>query len=198
MALLLALSVAGCGGGNEKKGDSNAPDSNATVHATPDAVFAAAKTALNKEDWKGFCQCLTPESRDGFAAGMAFAGIMMQGFASAGGADGEKDAKNIQAVMDKHGLTEEVMQKNMEGDSPANQDEAAKRLLEPVKDRDAFVADIMAALSNLKGNQKKSPIEKDATLKDVKVDGDSATATLERRSPSRSRSRRSTADGACT
>lgn len=176
-AIVLALSVAGCS--DKKDSDAKSSGSTSTAHATPEAAFAAAKTALGKEDWKGFCQVLTPESRDAFAGGMAFAGMMMQGFASAGGADGEKDAKNIQAVLDKHGLTEEVMKKNMEGDQPASQDEAMKKLLEPVKDRDAFVADIMAALDNLKGNKKQTPMDKDATLKDLKVEEDSATATIE-------------------
>jgi hypothetical protein len=169
LAALLFSALPGCG-------------SKAGAHATPEDVFKTAKAAADKEDWKGFCDCLTDDSRDTFAGGMAFAGVMMKAFGELGGKEAGAKLKPIDDVLTKHGLTEENLKK-MEKGPPLGAEKdmakAMKELVAPVKDRSAFVADMVAALKQVgeKGKDQ-PPFPKDAVLKDVKIDGDSAKAMV--------------------
>ncbi len=149
--------------------------------ATPEETFKTAKTALEKEDWKGLCDCMTKESQDMMAGGVAMVGVMMQAFASFGGDEGVKEAEKIKETLDKHGLTEDFLKKLEEKDEPEDPMAAMKIVLEPVKDRPQFIADMIAALQSMSDKDKyeESPIPKDVALKDVKIDGDSATGTVE-------------------
>ena len=171
LAILLLPALHGCG----SKGGA--------THATPDDVFQAAKAAAAKEDWKGFCDCLTDDSRDTFAGGMAFAGVMMKAFGELGGKEAQGKLKPIDDVLSKHGLTEENLKK-MEKAPPLGGGEkdmakAMKEMAAPIKDRSAFVADMVAALKQVEGKGKdQPPFPKDAVLKDLKIDGDSAKAVV--------------------
>jgi hypothetical protein len=170
LAALLFSALPGCG-------------SKGAAHATPEDVFKAAKAAADKEDWKGFCDCLTDDSRDTFAGGMAFAGVMMKAFGELGGKEAGAKLKPIDDVLSKHGLTEENFKK-MEKAPPLGGGEkemakVMKELVAPVKDRGAFVADMVAALKQVGDKGKdQPPFPKDAVLKDVKIDGDTAKAVI--------------------
>ncbi len=165
---LLGLMAPGCG------------KSGGTTHATPEDVFKAAKAATDKEDWKGFCDCLTDDSRDTFAGGMAFAGAMMKAFGGLGGKDLQAKLKPIDDVFNKHGLTEEALKKTPGGGAEKDMAKAMKELVAPVKDKSAFVADMLAALKQAgEGKGKDSgPFPKDAVLKDLKIDGNTAKGVI--------------------
>src|SRR5262249_52567761 len=80
-----------------------------------------------------------------------------------------------------HGLTEEVLKKQPKLDlkDPEAAKKGMKQMLEPIKDKNAFVADMMTAMKKLGGDKKDSgPMGKDAELKDVKIEGDTATGTV--------------------
>src|SRR5262245_36995692 len=93
--LMAALSAAVAGGG--------------ATYRTPEEVFDAAKKAMAKEDWKGFCATLTDDSRDVLAGGLAMMPLMAKGFAKFAGEDKEKEIlakiKPLTDVLAKHGLT---------------------------------------------------------------------------------------------
>jgi hypothetical protein len=145
-----------------------------TAHASPDAVFAAAKTALNRQDWKSYFHCLTPESRDGFAAKIPTLAIIDAQLSDFFGR--EQDAKIIQTTLEKHGLTKAAIVKSWESDDPQR---AARNLLNLVADRDAFLADFFTALCDLESTKGKPKIPNDATLRVVRIDDGSATGMVE-------------------
>lgn len=164
LAAGLVTFAVGCGGGGA---------------ATPEEAFKNAQAAVEKEDWKTFCGTMTAESQDVFAGGMAMGGMMMQAFAGLGGEEGAAEAKKIGEVLAKHGITEEFGKKIEDDETIKGPEEAMKKMLEPVKDKPQFVADMMAAFKGMKGMKDQNPVNKTATLKDVKIDGDTAKATIE-------------------
>jgi hypothetical protein len=171
--LLAALSVAVAGGG--------------ATYRTPEEVFEAAKKAIAREDWKGFCATLTDDSRDMLAGGLAMMPLMAKGFAKFAGEEKEKEIlaklKPLTEVLNKHGLTEETLNK-MKDEKPAGLDPEAirkglKRLVSPIKDRCAFVAEMAAALKKMGGKKDQgAPLPKDAELKDLKIEGDKAKGVV--------------------
>jgi len=166
-----------------KKGDKPAQN------ATPQAAFDAAKAALDKKDYQAFCTNLTPESRDAMAGGMVVAGVMMEQFAGLaaafGGGGDAKEAEEklapIREALKKHGVDKEAVQNNMqELQGQASTDpKAVAKLAEPIKDKNAFIADMMSAFEKMgDGEQDETPLSGDAKLVDVKEDGDTASATI--------------------
>lgn len=147
--------------------------------ATPEETFKLAQAAAEKENWKGAVSHMTAESQEMFAGGLAFAGMMMQAFAELGGPDGAKDAKKIKDVLAKHGLTEAAMKKLEGDDSIKGPEEAIKKIVGPIKDRGAFIGDMLNAFKGTKGFKNESPIAKEAKLKDVKIDGNTAKGKVE-------------------
>src|SRR5262245_12422531 len=91
--LLAALSAAVAGGG--------------ATYRTPEEVFEAAKKAIAREDWKGFCATLTDDSRDMLAGGLAMMPLMAKGFAKFAGEEKEKEIlaklKPLTEVLTRHG-----------------------------------------------------------------------------------------------
>ena len=162
--LAVSVSLSGCG---SKK------------HKSPEAVFEAAKSAMADEDMEGFMNCLTPESQDLLAGAMVMLGTMMKGLAALGGedADAQQSMSKIGKVLEDHGLTEDAMKK-MEGADESDPASAMKRLVEPVKDKAAFVGDMFEVFSGME-NGATEDFEFKGTLKDIKIDGDSASAVLE-------------------
>lgn len=150
-ALGILLTATGCGSGTE-----SAPAS----YSTPEEAFSAFKKAGETEDWKGMAMVLTPESQDGMCA------VMMIGAAFAGMTD-EAAGKEVEAIMAKHGITEDSM--SPEAKSP------------PIKDKPAFIADMMSFMSkhaddSEDGSDMGMP---KGELTDLKIDGDSATAKVD-------------------
>jgi hypothetical protein len=174
LLLLGGLSLAVAGGG--------------TTYRTPQEVFKAAKKALQREDWKGFCATLTDDSRDTLAGGLALMPLMAKGFAKLAGEDKEKEIlaklKPLEDVMTRHGLTEAVLNKMKEEKKEPGKDPEAirrglKKLVSPIKDRSAFIAEMVAAMKKI--DEKKAdtaPLPRDAQLKDLKITGDKAKANV--------------------
>lgn len=155
---------------------------------SPEAVFESAKTAAEKQDWEGFCECLTPESRDQIA-GMLLMGAMVargfSGMAALGGPDTvrevEEKFKPLADVLDKHGMDEETM-KSLRSEGPirpgATNQEKLNRVLAPIKDRNQFVADMIVAMQSMGNRDQSTPFQSDATLEDLEVTGDTATGFI--------------------
>jgi hypothetical protein len=187
LLLLAALSAAEAGGGQPK-------------YATPQEAFDAANKALQRGDWKAACGTLTDDSRDLFAGGMVFAGLLGKGlalgFAKLAPKDKQEDLlakikaqfKPVDDALAKHGLTEEVfkkMEKKGGEEKPDLKDpEQVKKLMKalvaPVKDRCALIVDLMAALEKTGDKQKGKGglIPPGARLTDVKVEGDKARGVV--------------------
>jgi hypothetical protein len=159
-----------------------------TTYRTPQEAFDAAKKAIAREDWKGFCATLTDDSRDVLAGGMVMVPLMIKGFAKLAPEDKQKELlaklKPLEDVMAKHGLTEEALAKMPKDEKPGGKGpeaikQAFKKLLAPVKDRSAFVADMIAAMKKMDPKQaKEGPLPADAELKDVKIEGDTAKGMI--------------------
>jgi hypothetical protein len=93
--------------------------------------------------------------------------------------------KPLDEALAKHGVTDEVLQQLEEdlkgkGVDPKDPDaltKIMKKVIAPVKDRRAFLADLMAAMEKLPGGMKKQDLGA-AELKDLKVEDDRATGVL--------------------
>jgi len=173
LAYLLVLSlvvapVIGCGGGG---------------YDSPDAVFNAATDFAKKENWQGFADTLTTESQEAMAGGLAMAGLFMKAFAGFGGASKDEKTKSafedMDKVLSKHGLSEEAMKK-MGGEKKKDMSpqEAMAKIAEPIKDKPQFIADMMGVLTKIDPEKQKVPLNEDAKLTDLKVDGDTAKGTV--------------------
>ena len=162
------LGVIGCGGGGAQ---------------SPQAVFDAAQAAAEKEDWKAVCNCFTGQFVDeGAGAYAEFSRFVHDITTGPGGSDAEvEELKGIADVLKSHGLTKEHCAKVKRPDP--RDDIAVKKaqqeLLAPVKDRGAFMADLLAVRSSLGfGKQLKEILKPTSKLTDVVIDGDSATGTI--------------------
>lgn len=144
-----------------------------TRFETPDATFQTAKVAFADNDYSEFCDCLSEDSRDEMAASMVFMGGFMQIDTKS------EEATDVAAVFKKHGLDKESNPKvtiNVTAGKKDQKDQF-KKLVEPIKDRNAFIVDMIAVFRKHKPDAK--PFESDAKLTDLKIDGQVATATVE-------------------
>jgi hypothetical protein len=149
---------------------------------TPEGVFRAFEKAARTKDHRAFFLCLTPESQEQMTGTLVSAGIMM-GKASALISDPEKNkaARELGAVLVKHGVTPEVQGKLLKeffrtkpskDDQKANAQRTAS-MAKPVKNRVDFYAAAMPLFERLAGETMAPP--SDTTLKDLKVNGDRAS-----------------------
>jgi len=149
------------------------------VHETPEQAFRAFMAAGEKEDWKGMCECLTNETRDKLAAGLIFAGSLAKGFATT--EEQKAKLKAVDDVLAKYGIKD--------GQAPANApktemdlEKAMMKLIESIQDRNAFIADVLAAFKQASDHPSMNPLAapffgfKDVRLEEVKIRGNSATA----------------------
>ncbi len=157
-------------------------------YRSPEAVFAAARQASEREDWRSFCGCLTPPSRDLLAGGMVqnMAQIIAaRKFASTGGTGAEQavDAKfqPILDVLQRHRLDDETVQrmaKELPSMPSAADAERVDRVLAPIRDRNGFIADMIAALRQIADGPGGGPFAAQSELTEVKIDGDRATGVV--------------------
>jgi hypothetical protein len=157
------------------------------AHGSPQEVFDAFKTAAAKEDYKGFTECLTNDSRKVLTGGMVFGVVMIRQFAGLAGkgAGDEAKMKPLEDALKKHGITDDFLKK-VSADGPKLGDPVAlknaiMKMAEPVKDHGAFMADVVAATKQMGAKEdpsKKLMSFKTAELRDVKTSGDTATGTV--------------------
>ena len=145
-----------------------------TRFETPEATLQTAKVAFADNDYNKFCDCLSDDGRDQLAASMVFMGGVMQM-----GPESD-EAKEVAAVFKKHGLDKESRSK-VTIDTSANekdQKEQFKKLVAPIKDRSAFIVDMIAVIRKHSDKPDARLFEADAKLTDLKIDGQIATANV--------------------
>jgi hypothetical protein len=152
-----------------------------TSYGSPKEVFDAASAAAAKEDWPTLVQCLTDESRDGLAGTLVMGGMLMKGFAALDKDKGKESAKQIEDVLTKHGLTEEHLKKMdqeppAKGSDPKDDMKVLAKLIEPIKDKTAFIAEMMTVMKKVA--DKDTLVSFGNELKDLKIDGDTARGTF--------------------
>jgi len=164
----------------------------AANYETPQAVFAAAKSALVKKDWNGFFGTLDDDSRDVMAGMMVMVGQMMKAFAGLAPPEKrdevEQGLKAINDVFAKHGLTPDVLKKVTpkggvfalgQQKDKAKMIATFKGMAAPINDRQAFLADVLTAMQKLdKDGKMDAPFAAEAKLEDLKITGDTADATI--------------------
>ena len=154
-------------------------------HASPEAVAAAAKAAIDKKDMGAFYDCLTEESQNVLAGTAVMVGSMMKvmsGMAAMGGpeakAEAEQEVGEVTAVMEKHGVTEESLKGADPNPAMMGDTQAISGLADVVKDKRAFVDDMFTALDKMKQGGPDLSEDFNGELKDLEIDGDTATAKL--------------------
>lgn len=156
---------------------------------TPEACFQSIRQAALNKDIPGLCNCLTVESQDVLAGGMVMmTGMlkMMGGMAAMGGpeaaAQSQKMIAAVSAVLAKHDIKDEALAAiNPSNAQAMSNPETISALADPVKNKPQFIADMFAAMEPFNqgqgfGEQFTEQIA--GTLKDVKIDGDTATALV--------------------
>jgi len=136
---------------------------------TPEAAFNAFQEAAKKSDWKAVAELLSPESQEAMAAGMIIAGSFI-------GAFDEQKGEEFQQLLSKHGIDVDP-EKGPEGMEDASMEEALKAVVGPVKDKPAFVADMIGWLDENADGAGFGDIGS-GTLSDVTITDDMATATV--------------------
>jgi hypothetical protein len=159
----VVLALAGCGGGGSSSGGG----------ATPQAVFDNFKSAAKTKDYKTAFAQTTPDSQE------MVAGAMAMGMSMFSMMDPKKDPEANQ-ILEKHG----VKKLDMTGPPPNMNDPKSfmKQMVGGVKDKPACIAEIITWMEkNANQNGEAAPGTEEfanATLEDVKVDGNSATGTI--------------------
>lgn len=174
--LVGTASVAGCGGN----------------YSSPQATFETAKTAATSENWKAFFDCATPNSLDQIAGSMVFSASMMKGLGGLSGL-GDPDKANkinaamekMDAVLEKHGVTEDAMKQAVDSAKPKPGQFSMPdfgSLSSMVTNKSQFIADMIVAMRSIEDLPDDDPFSgkfEDAVLTNVKIDGESATGTIE-------------------
>lgn len=196
--LVVIVFAAACGGSSDTGGPSSAQ---VAKNATPQAAFEAARAAMEARDWAGFTAQLTPEAQEQFAGTMVMTVVMMKAMSEAFGgmakdmADGMADAvgadaagvqmpdvaesepvKALDALLARHGIDEKSLSDHPQAMLAGDPGAGLAMLAAPIEDKAAFIVEAFEALEE--SNQDTSPPQVKGTLRDVVVDGDTATATL--------------------
>jgi hypothetical protein len=184
MVLAVLLFVAGCSSGETGKESENKKDEKGTGTSaleSPEATLKAAQSAAASHDYPALCRLLTPTAREQMAAGLVALGGLLKAM-NKGTAEGSqaKLAEKIGEVFEKHGLNEKTIPRiKINADaSQEDQDKELRKLAGPVKDPCAFVADVLKAMHEHGDKPDGRLIEENARLEDLKVSGDTATATF--------------------
>lgn len=135
-------------------------------YSSPQATFEASKAAFKANDWKGVWDCYTPESLTPLAAMLATGGSL----------GGREEAA---PVFEKHGVVmPELDAVTSALRSGKSLDQVGKDLVKNVRDKGQFIVDMNEALRDPDEDSPATVIEVDAQLRDVKIDGDSATGLV--------------------
>lgn len=157
-------------------------------YRSPEAVFTAARKASEREDWRTFCGCLTPPSRDLLVSSMVHNVSRIasaRSFAAASGLGaGQAVDEKVQPILDvlqRHRLDDETVQrmaKELPWMPSASDAEKVDQALAPIRDRNGFVADMIGAMKQINNRPALTPIATQSELKEVTIDGDRATGMV--------------------
>lgn len=153
--------------------------------ATPLVAFTEAREAAAKLDWKRFCGYLTPQARDTLAASLTIAGNMIRRMTGAANQSNEdisqethRKADPIIQVLTKHKIAVNVLSNADDDQADAlPSHELIDGIVADIEDRDQFVADMLAAMTELESVR--PTISFKGSLVNVNIEGDTATATVE-------------------
>src|SRR5262245_8482177 len=174
------------GAGQSRGATKNSPASK--LHQTPQEAFLAFMAAGEKEDWKAMCECLSDKTRDGFAAGLIFAGSLAQAFATT--PEERVKFKRVEDVLTKYGVgpskePRKALKTKTDFDQAGTDIEKAMMMaVASIKDRNAFIAEMLAAFKQARPDTATNLLAgqffdfKDVTLEELKIQGDSATAVV--------------------
>lgn len=137
---------------------------------TPEAAFTAFRDALQNDDWATAAGYMTDESQ------AAFAGVLIFGAGIAAAFDPEH-AKDLEALMEKHGLSEESTSEPPPGVDPSDPLGMMRALSAPIKDKAAFIGELTAWLDK-NADSSDTPDFGAAELTDVTVEGETARGTV--------------------
>ncbi|MBM3997031.1 MAG: hypothetical protein FJ303_23200 [Planctomycetes bacterium] len=160
------------------------------TYATPQDVFEASRMALRRNDLRAFCQCITDDSRDFMAATMAVDKYVNRELMEKAGTEKKKaEVRAVDDIFKKHGLTEAHMAKHQKDMlqltdqfAPMKQKLAvARELLEPISDRNGFIAEVFEASMKATGIDHPFLDKKDDKLTNVIVQGKAASGIVETR-----------------
>jgi hypothetical protein len=186
--------VAGCSGGRTPQ-----------AFNTPEECFQFAQQAANQKDYVAAVDCMTEDTQETMAGVMVTAGTMTKavaGMAAAFG-DASEDAEKVQAslekidaVLEKHGVTDQTLEEAAQAgglggafadaaggaeQDPEQAMEGIRAMAAPVKDPRTFIADMITAMDGLGDNAGENPVQGFAgELTNVQIKGDQATATVKK------------------
>jgi hypothetical protein len=184
MAIWLGLLV-GCSGSSNTTPTSPRDQTSQQLYKSPEDVFNVFMTAAEKDDWKAACECMTDETRDQLAAGL----VLIAGFAE-GFAKTEAEKARFKPLLDVLAKHLPAPAQKEEKPKPANKfdtagaedfEKAMMKSVEGIKDRNAFIADMMTVLKQVPdggmANVSKSQLlqYKNAKVEELKIHGDTAT-----------------------
>jgi hypothetical protein len=150
--------------------------------ATPEAAFDAFRQAAANKDFKGMVALMTPELTDKIFEKVLPGAILVAGLSESLGEDGKKKAKAIYDILEKHGLRQDDLKKAMKDKKGG----ALKELAAKAKDKPGLITEVIDVLQKdqkeTEATKARDKEEREAVLttrlKDVRVTGDTATATL--------------------
>lgn len=174
--LVFLILVVGCGkeeGERDPKkasGEAAAPSG----FESPEAAFAAFKSAAEKKDIDQALRCTTRDTQDMMAASL----VIAVSFAAAFDPDSEQDVRNL---LGKHGID---IDDSGPPDAPATAEpmEAMRTVVKPIKDKVAFIAEAFQWLDEHSegGGGPDEGMERLAKgqLTELQINGDKATAQV--------------------
>jgi hypothetical protein len=157
----------------------------AAPYKTPQEAFTAALNATMTDNWKAFYECLSDDSRDLLTCFAAVTGFLTKELTNPAILTDELKAvlRSLNETFKTHGLTDDHMNRFITignaSSKQKSQEELKKEtqeMLKPVKNRRAFITDTFVALRKL--NAFKGKFLEGAELKDLRINGESATGII--------------------
>jgi hypothetical protein len=182
--ILASLSVLFCIGCSKTGGSATSVDDKSSGAQSPDDAYKAWTEAAGKEDFKTFASLLTRGSQSAVAGKLMMEmNTILRVNEHAHDLAAHDQVAITKTLLKRHGLNEDTIDKEATsaGEAPDNK-AAAKKIIvmgEMAKDRIVFIDDTLKVMKRIV-TQGKNPLEGTSTgkLKDVKVDGDTATGKV--------------------
>jgi hypothetical protein len=157
--------------------------SEAAAQSTPEATFETAKSAAKNGDWRGYYDCLTPESLNIMAAAAVISGSVTKVTSVSSAPDGAGEASDvasrIDAVFAKHGVSADAFKVDRANPLKPPAADDLRELASGIKEKSQFISDMRSAM-RVNASKKKGFEEEiaESRLEDVLVRGDTASATV--------------------